>query len=871
MTPFPILVLRSSLPIEPIVEEYRARLRWGVSVTEGEYLARFPVHAAELPARFQAVRDEMKASREKPAAAPLEVDARSAPGNPLFGMSIAIEQFIERLTQSGLMSAQEIDAFQQQLPPDKRPTDVQQLTQSLVQQGKLTKYQAQAINQGETKGLVFGEYVVLDKLGEGGMGVVLKAQHRRMKRFVAVKMISRKVIGSPDVVKRFFREVEAAAKLMHPNIVAAHDASEHEGVHYLVMEYVEGKDLAAIVKDRGPMAMQTAVECILQAARGLQYAHGKGIVHRDIKPSNLLMDKEGTVKILDMGLARIAGLAEDFDQDRLTGTGQVMGTCDYMAPEQALDTHRADARADIYSLGCTLYRLLTGHVLYKGETLIQILLAHRESPIPSLCAERPDAPSQLDAVFQKMVAKEPENRYQAMTEVMAALETCVGERSAPAEASGEEVFADFAVADNLAIQHGTSARSLATTLKKKGEHPAEATLSQQAAAEETIKHLGCGPKLLAVARKKKTLAAGIGLGLLGVVGLIVLMVTIRVRHPDGKETSVTVPEGSKVEVSKGGKVNVTLPDAEDANRELGPPQLPAAGSLVGADGKWKLPPGAPAPAIVPFDAKKAKEHQEAWAKRLDVPVEITNSIGMKLVLIPPGEFEMGSPQELIEEELKAASGLREYLLSEAPRHRVRITKPFYLGKNLVTQEEWEAAMGSNPSKFKGPRNPVETVSWDDFQQFLNKLNKPQGNPAGKFQLPTEAQWEYACRAGSTTKYFFGDDETRLGEYAWYRANSQSKTHPVGAKKPNAWGLYDMYGNLEESCADWFSQYYYTASPGRDPTGPSSGSTRVHRGGGWHMDAGLCRSANRFGVHATGERWGFMGFRVCLILADTASE
>ena len=332
----------------------------------------------------------------------------------------------------------EVGTFQQQLPPDQRPKDVQQLAQVLIQHGKLTKYQAQAVYQGKTKGLVFGEYVVLDKLGEGGMGVVLKAQHRRMKRFVAVKMIARKAIGSADAVKRFYREVEAAAKLNHANIVQAYDASEHDGIHYLVMEYVEGKDLAAIIKDRGPMAVLAAVECILQTARGLQYAHGKGIVHRDIKPSNLLMDKEGTVKILDMGLARIAGLGDNSDQDRLTGSGQVMGTSDYMAPEQALDTHHADARADIYSLGCTLYRLLTGHVPYKGETLMQVLLAHREKPIPSLCKDRPDVPPQLDAVFPKMVAKEPQDRQQSMTDVIVELEAVLGVSSArPAKAAAK--------------------------------------------------------------------------------------------------------------------------------------------------------------------------------------------------------------------------------------------------------------------------------------------------------------------------------------------------------------------------------------------------------------------------------------------------
>ena len=198
-------------------------------------------------------------------------------------------------------------------------------------------------------------------------------------------------------------------------------------MHYLAMEYVEGKDLATVVKERGPLPVQQAVECILQAARGLQYAHGKGIVHRDIKPGNLLLDNEGTVKILDMGLALIAGSEAALGgAERLTTTGQVMGTCDYMAPEQSLDTHQADARADIYSLGCTLYRLLTGHPPYQGETFAKLFLMHLESPIPSLCAARPEVSRSLDAVYQRMLAKKPEDRYQSMAEVIGELEAVLG-------------------------------------------------------------------------------------------------------------------------------------------------------------------------------------------------------------------------------------------------------------------------------------------------------------------------------------------------------------------------------------------------------------------------------------------------------------
>ncbi len=233
----------------------------------------------------------------------------------------------------------------------------------------------------------------------------------------------------PALVGRFRREMKAVGALHHPNIVGAHDAGEAGGVHFLVMEYVAGKDLSTILKESGPLPVEQAISCTLQAARGLEFAHRKGIVHRDIKPANLLLDDDGTLKILDMGLARLDDNAHNLAaQEGLTQTGQVMGTVDYMAPEQAFDTHRADAKADVYSLGCTLYRLLTGQNAYAGETIVQKILAHREKPIPSLCAARPEVPKKLDAVFQRMMAKEPEQRI-GMSEVvqeLAALQSAPG-------------------------------------------------------------------------------------------------------------------------------------------------------------------------------------------------------------------------------------------------------------------------------------------------------------------------------------------------------------------------------------------------------------------------------------------------------------
>jgi formylglycine-generating enzyme required for sulfatase activity len=204
---------------------------------------------------------------------------------------------------------------------------------------------------------------------------------------------------------------------------------------------------------------------------------------------------------------------------------------------------------------------------------------------------------------------------------------------------------------------------------------------------------------------------------------------------------------------------------------------------------------------------------------------------LEMVLIPAGQFEMGSP----ESDNDAAD-------DEKPRHRVKITKPFYLGKFPVTQAQWKAVTGSNPSKFHGLNDPVEQISWYECQQFIGKLNTILGN--GRCCLPSEAQWEYACRAGSSTRYSFGDDPSHLGEHAWYAANAGGRTHSVGLKKPNAWGLYDMTGNVWEWCQDWYARDYYATSPFDDPSGPSSGTLRVCRGGGWGFSVRDCRSAYR---------------------------
>jgi len=334
-------------------------------------------------------------------------------------MAIALKQFVKHLEDSGILADDTLKDF---IPPNGAPKDAEDLASELVRQKKLTNFQAEEVSKGNGKSLVLGNYVLIEKIGAGGMGEVYKAEHRRMKRFVAIKLLPPAMTNDKAAIARFEREVTAAAKISHPNIVAAHDADCANGVHFLVMELVEGSDLSALVKKNGPFSIDKTVSYVLQAATGLEAAHKKGIVHRDIKPANLLLDSEGTVKILDMGLARLGGVGDDSPQADLTTTGMIMGTVDYMAPEQAMDTKTADARADIYALGCTLYYLLTSRATYEGDTIMKKLMAHRQQPSPSLRAARPEVTEQLEFVFKKMIAKNLEDRYQTMSELIADLE-----------------------------------------------------------------------------------------------------------------------------------------------------------------------------------------------------------------------------------------------------------------------------------------------------------------------------------------------------------------------------------------------------------------------------------------------------------------
>jgi formylglycine-generating enzyme required for sulfatase activity len=629
----------------------------------------------------------------------------------------------------------------------------------LVAEGKLAEYQARALAAPVPVPLVLGPYVLDGWIAAGGMGNVFRATHGRMKRVVAVKVVHGGGPVRPQLLRRFQHEVEIAARLRHPNIVTAFDAGEQDGVAYLVTEFVDGEDLGRLVSRGGPLPVDRAVAVVRQAALGLGHAHEHGVVHRDVKPSNLMFGRDGVVRVLDVGLARAAPSA--FDPGRtvpaLTESGAVMGTADYMAPEQAQDARRADARSDVYALGCTLHYLLTGRPPYDGPGPFEVLLAHRRAPVPSLRAARPDVPAALDRLFGQMVAKAPEDRPPGMAAVLAGLDTAV---------------------------------------RPPRRFPRRMLLAATGAAV-----------------------------LAGVAGVFAF----------GRKEQPPPPDG-------------------------GPP----------------APPALPPLARIPFDARA---EQRRWADALGLPVETENAAGMRLVLVPPGSFLMGSPDEEIRQLLRQATSDNDaaYVRAEAQREVV-IPEPFYLSATevtvgqfrrfvedtrprYVTLAEREGGWGWHPRdgwrRLKGcswenadqlrlrDDHPVVNVTWHEAVAFCRWLTDRTGSVC---RLPTEVEWEFACRAGGAGRWSFGDDEERLRRYAWTVRDSGGVPQPVATEKcPNALGLFDMHGNMLEWCLPPKLRTDRDRPPAARP-GPWVDEYKPVRGGNFLARPDRTRSAARAWEH-----------------------
>ncbi len=637
-------------------------------------------------------------------------------------------------------------------------------------------------------GTHLGDYVIGPLLGTGGMGAVYQATHVPMQRQVALKVIRGQATSSLSL-KRFRQEVFAAARLSHPNVVRAYDAGEHEGLYYLAMELIDGEDLHRRVLRSGPLSVEESVQIIRQAAQGLAHAHRQSIVHRDVKPANLMITDSGEVKLLDVGLARLVSrphLLNTGNHDhgslapetKATASGLLMGTIDYLAPEQAAEPSTASSAADIYGLGCTWKFLVTGKPCYAQLPMIQRLVAHQVGPVPSLRDEIPNFPRALDRLFQRMVAKRPDRRPASMEEVLESLDT-------------------FEPRD----------------------------------AKQPLRN-----------RRLTWSLAAMGLIVLGAVFYRGMF------HNEHTAPTIATVHASPPDVA----LPNTLPQTE--NRE----QV-----------QWQA------------------------AIRLKIPLHRMGQDGMQFVLIPPGHFLMGTNQA--ESDESHASDL------EFPQHRVTISQPFYLAQTETTVAQFRefieatgyvtrpelpggTAWGQEQGAWRRGRyswkemgedqptddRPVTNLSWFDAQAYCDWLNESTKGSL-EYRLPTEAEWEYACRAGSNSPWGHGNDVEELAEYAWYAQNSGRMLRPIATKRPNVWGLYDMHGNASEWCRDRFgpADGFYDSRPKIDPNGSPFGSERIQRGGNVLSTAHDVRSASR--VHQEANEPTKGGFRVAMDVSELPSN
>jgi len=335
------------------------------------------------------------------------------------------DKFMENLRASKLLTNQQYTLVVEKLGTVQ---DAREIAKALATWKLITKFQARALLRTRSMRFFLGPYRILDQLGQGGMGRVFQAMHQTMNRLVALKVLAPQVVNSARAHELFAREVQAAAQLTHPNIVMAFDANELDGRHYLAMEYIDGPNLESHVRERGQLPIGIACEIIFQAANGLQYAHEKGMVHRDIKPANLLLQQDRKteafqVKILDFGLARLSQLDTPVATEHtiIAKPNTVMGTPDFLSPEQSRDLHEVDIRSDLYSLGCTFYYLLAGQVPFPGGSTVDKVVRHNNELAEPIEDIRPDVPAKIGSIVRKLMAKNPADRYQTPDELMDAL------------------------------------------------------------------------------------------------------------------------------------------------------------------------------------------------------------------------------------------------------------------------------------------------------------------------------------------------------------------------------------------------------------------------------------------------------------------
>ena len=724
----------------------------------------------------------------------------------------------------------------------------------------------------------WSEFTIHTMVGKGGMGEVFLAGQNALRREVAIKKIIPERLEKSTALKTeelFISEALVMGFLDHPNIVPVYALGRDEdGKWFFSMKMVRGMEWRQLLhparcKDaevkakalernldiddpvRRAAHLDDNLRILQSVCNAVAFAHSKKVIHRDLKPENVMVGSFGEVLVMDWGLAvdvseappAPGSLEWRVPTRDACGMG---GTPAYMGPEQIefdpagnFAGTNLDRWTDVFLLGAMLHELLTGAPPWAGPTLNEVFLKISQCAPPHF----PDSvPAEMAAICRKALAKNPRERYVDALAFQQALQEFLKHREAAAIAAKAEKEARIQEIPHLA--RAVVLYDQALELWPENEQFRDAVrITREALAQKEIK----------ARLTRLSLYAAVACILLG---LTVGFFWIRAEQKKAENALKLQTQLSFEAVLANSKKEDNYEHAiQSLDAFLSRPEL-------AADKKFLEAQQLRAHAQTFIDRNRGlSDKVRAGAKTIEI--YLTEHASLELLRIPEGQFKMGSPE----------NEANRYP-DESPQHSVSIST-FYMGKFDVTQEQYEAVTGDNPSAYAGPKNPVESLSWFDAAEYCNKLNLRLGKIGIHVQLPTEAQWEYACRAGTTTRFYFGDKDEDLGKFAWYKVNSYDTKedfgpHPVGLKPPNAFGLYDMAGNVSQWCQDWYDSQYYEKSPPRDPKGPETGefqkqvkgAGRILRGGAWDDEPRDCRSANRE-YKAPGYRSFRRGFRVVI--------
>jgi formylglycine-generating enzyme required for sulfatase activity/serine/threonine protein kinase len=769
---------------------------------------------------------------------------------------------------------------------------------------------------------LINRYRLDQKVAAGGFAQVWKGYDLELLRTVAVKMPKPSHIGAVD---SFMAEARRVARLKHPGIVPVHDVGKDGDDFFIVSEFVEDGSLGDRLK-QGPIPPDQSCRWLAEIADALDYAHKNGVIHRDIKPANILIDHHGRALLADFGIALSANKTGQFAPS--------IGTLAYMSPEQ-LEGKPLDPRSDVYSVGVLLCQLLTGKLPYDARDT-NSLRKEIVSGAIRLSGSGEKMTPELRGICLKCLAHDPKERYATAKDlandlrsvqpikshrtalVISGIAVLVTLLSVPfvwnlffktKEEGPQPVPVATPNPTNKAKADEALARGKRLFDEKKYEVAivefTEAVNADGGRAEPYHRRALCRVNLqryedalpdfvkaVELDPSNPEICKHHSLALSNLSrwdeAIAVLEAALKLSPADPTEYHDLAARNYSNRAkgnAEAGRWDLALPDLSAAIRHDPNPAIyhrqrgaarfnlkqfePAVADFTAAIEREPKEPsyyqfrgeaykalGKPKEADADFE--QARRLANPQSKR---PDPITNSIGMVLVHIPAGEFLMGTPEN---DPSKA--------WDEIP-HRVRISKPFLMGKYEVTQGQYLKVKGKNPSYFAKLPNPeqqpVEQVSWDDAVAFCRALSElPDEKAAGRsYRLPTEAEWEYACRAGTTTAYYFGNDPNDLSKYALFGGHKAGvwATQKVGIKLPNAWGLHDMHGNVWEWCADEYGPYRVETEV-VDPQGPDKGVGKVARGGSWDYGAVKCRSAQRYGgdvLTRSFTNFAF-GFRVVMV-------